>query len=290
MPVFPSSRSLPLVFVTMGIEEVGPGASRASGDAVEPGGPDGIEIRRLDGVPRREGGSPETVLVFLHEGLGSVSHWGSFPERLCDRTGAGGWIYSRPGYGWSRPRKPPWPVDLFRIEAEETLTAVVAAIDAPRVVLFGHSDGATIALRYLAEQPDDRVAGAVLEAPHVFVEEYGLRSIRAADRGYVESGLARALSRHHRDVDMAFGGFVSLWLSPEFRSWEFEGLDRVDRPVLVIQGSEDEYGTMEHPRRIAAGVSGPVEVVELPGCGHAPHREAPEEVLSLTEVFLAGLS
>ncbi len=266
----------------------GPSAAPEPTDS-PPGATDEIETRHVRAGSEEEGSRADTTLIFLHEGLGSVSHWGSFPDRLCARTRTEGLVYSRPGYGWSPPRELPWPVDLFRIEAAETLPLVISTVETDQIVLFGHSDGATIALRYLAQDPDPRVAGAVLEAPHVFVEEYGLESIKAADRSYAETDLARALSRHHRDVDMAFGGFVSLWLSPEFRSWEFEGLERVERPVMVIQGSEDQYGTMEHPRRIAEGVSGPVEIVELAGCGHSPHREAPEEVLSATERFLGAL-
>ena len=53
-------------------------------------------------VGASDAGAP--LLVFLHEGLGSLSMWKDFPERLCAAAGCRGLVYSRPGYGRSTPR------------------------------------------------------------------------------------------------------------------------------------------------------------------------------------------
>ena len=44
------------------------------------------------------------LMVFLHEGLGSISMWRDFPQRVCEAAGCRGLVYSRPGYGRSTPR------------------------------------------------------------------------------------------------------------------------------------------------------------------------------------------
>lgn len=106
----------------------------------------------MDGVrleARWIGPPPENAptLVFLHEGLGSVSLWKDFPDRLAAETGCGALVYSRAGYGKSDPVPLPRPVRFMHDEAE-TLSKVLAQAGIRDSILIGHSDGASIALIY----------------------------------------------------------------------------------------------------------------------------------------------
>mgnify|MGYP000272676299 CR=1 FL=1 len=231
------------------------------------------------------------LIVFLHEGLGSVSMWRDFPARLCDRLGVRGLVYSRPGYGRStpRPRDERWGPDFMHRQAHEVLPALLAALGIDtakdRPWLFGHSDGGSISLLYAARLPD-RIAGAIVLAPHILVEDLSITSITAAREAYVQTDLKQRLARHHDDPDSAFRGWNDIWLAPEFRSWNIEAeLPRITCRLLAIQGTCDEYGTLEQIRGIARRVP-QTQLLELPGCGHSPHRDQPEAVIEAVASFV----
>ena len=232
------------------------------------------------------GGGP--VMVFLHEGLGSLSMWRDFPARLSNALGMRGLVYSRPGYGKSTPRRPDerWDVDFMHRQAREVLPGVLdaAGAGAERHWLYGHSDGGSIALLYAAFFPE-RVAGLFVAAPHVFVEDLSIASIESARAAYLETDLRAKLSRHHDDADSAFWGWNDIWLHAPFRAWNIEReLESIRAPVLAIQGVDDEYGTMEQIRRIARRVPG-AELLELERCGHSPHRDQPDAVIRAAVQF-----
>lgn len=218
------------------------------------------------------------AVVFLHEGLGSLGMWRDYPARLCAALGACGLVYSRPGYGWSTPKAPDerWPVDFMHAQARDVLPALLARVGAPdHVWLFGHSDGASIALLYAAMYPE-RPAGVIAVAPHLFVEEVSVRNIEAARAAYETGDLRSRLARYHDDVDSAFRGWNDIWLDPRFRAWNIEAQMRAIRcPVLAVQGVDDEYGTMAQLDRLAALVP-QARLVKLSDCGHSPHRDQPQ--------------
>ena len=230
------------------------------------------------------------LLVFLHEGLGSVSMWKDFPQRLCSAGGFRGLVYSRPGYGRSTPRAGDarWGLDFMHVQAQEVLPSLLDTLGvSDPVVLFGHSDGGSIALIHAARFPD-RVAAAVVMAPHIFVEEFGLISIRKARELYLETDLRDRLARYHADPDSAFWGWNDIWLAPEFVRWRIDGLlPDIRCPVLAMQGLDDEYGTMAQIDGIAAAVPG-TRLLKLPNCGHSPHRDQPEAVIESTVTFLGS--
>ncbi|MDB5730285.1 MAG: alpha/beta hydrolase fold-containing protein [Variovorax sp.] len=232
--------------------------------------------------------SDAPLVVFLHEGLGSVAMWKDFPARLCDAGGFRGLVFSRPGYGRSTPRAADevWDVDFMHRQADEVLPALFEALgigEAPW--LFGHSDGGSIALLYAARFPD-RVAGLVLLAPHIFVEDVTVANIKEARKAYVGTDLPQKLARYHDDADSAFWGWNRIWLHPPFRHWTIEAeLDRIRCPVLAVQGIDDEYGSLAQIRGIAARVPG-TGLLELPDCGHSPHRDRPEPVIVATASFI----
>jgi pimeloyl-ACP methyl ester carboxylesterase len=228
-------------------------------------------------------------LVMLHEGLGSVSTWREFPEQLARATGCRTLVYSRHGYGRSSPLDAPRRVDYMHEEARVWLPAILKRLGVREPVLFGHSDGASIAL-INAAAPDSEVAGIIALAPHVKVEDLTVRSIDEARTAYLETDLRARLSRHHANVDSAFWGWNRIWLDPAFRSWNIEKLlPSIRCPILAIQGEDDEYGTMEQIDSISRTASG-AKSLALPACRHSPHRDQPRAVLAAAKEFVAGLA
>ena len=241
---------------------------------------------------RMIGPRPDTAptIVMLHEGLGSVAIWGKFPEMLAAATGAGVFVYSRAGYGNSRPGKLPRTVSFMHEEATEVLPQVLAAIGFQRGILFGHSDGASIAAIYAGSVQDHRVRGLVLIAPHFFIEEMGLAEIRRARDAFVAGPLRDKLKRWHADVDCAFRSWSEPWLDPQFRKWDItEALGYIRVPMLVVQGDKDQYGTLRQVETAQEECFCPVEAAVLPGIRHDPCREAPELTLKTAADFISRL-
>jgi pimeloyl-ACP methyl ester carboxylesterase len=222
--------------------------------------------------------------VFLHDGLGAAGSWRSFAPDLAAALNCGALVYSRAGYGASDPAPLPRPVELMHNEALIVLPEILDKLEIRKAVLVGHSDGGSIALIH-ASSFHGRVLALALEAPHVFVEPITVASI-AAITGKQE--LMKRLERLHGPrTNETVRGWTEVWLRPEFRAWNLEGLlPSVFCPVLVIQGEKDEYGTVRQVEAIAKGVQGPVETRLLPACGHSPHHQQREETLVLMISFL----
>jgi pimeloyl-ACP methyl ester carboxylesterase len=232
-----------------------------------------------------DGDGSARALVLLHEGLGSVGLWRGFPRELHGRTGARTVAFSRFGHGRSDPPPRPRAPTFMHEEAREVLPAVLEVLEIERPVLVGHSDGASIALVYAAEHD---VAGLVLLAPHVFVEDVCIDEIRTMRDAY-ESKLRPRMARHHDDPDVTFRGWCDVWLDPEFRRWTLEPLlPRVTAPTLLIQGRGDRYGTLAQIDATARGISGVAETLVVDG-GHSPHLEQPELVLGALVRFVRRL-
>ncbi|MDX2155062.1 MAG: alpha/beta hydrolase [Hyphomicrobiaceae bacterium] len=247
---------------------------------------DGVRLEtRL--IPGRAG---KPWLVLLHEGLGSVSLWRDFPDKLARHTGLATLLYSRRGYGRSEPLDGPRKPDFMHREALDALPRLLDAHGIGRAVLVGHSDGASIALIMAAHRPE-RVAGAVLMAPHVMVEPISQQSIARIVETYETTDLRSRLARHHANVDDAFLGWSRIWLDPRFRTWSLgPECQRLVVPALLIQGEDDEYGTLAQLDAIEALAPVKPQRLVLPGCGHAPWREKEAEVLAAIAPFVAHLS
>lgn len=231
------------------------------------------------------------TFVFLHEGLGCIEMWGDFPERIVEATGFGALIYSRAGYGQSDPIPLPRSAEFMHHEALTVLPTLLKDLRIRDVVLFGHSDGGSIALISAGSGAGNNIRALILEAPHVFVEAISIESIEKAKWNYDHGSLKASLERYHGvNVDCAFRGWNDVWLSPEFRSWNIESyLPGIAVPVLVIQGEEDQYGTLQQVATIKNLSGGLVETLILSRCGHSPHRDQPDAVLETSRSFVSNL-
>jgi pimeloyl-ACP methyl ester carboxylesterase len=226
------------------------------------------------------------TIVMLHEGLGSVTTWGDFPEKVAQRTGLGVFVYARAGYGKSSTITLPRPLDYMQREATEVLPKLLDAIGFRRGILFGHSDGATIAAYYAGSVQDHRVRGLVLMAPHFFMEASNIEAIQQAVANFETTNLPGRLARHHADVTAAFRGWSGTWLDPGFETFDTtDALAYIRVPVLVVQGAADPYGTLAQVRAVEEECYCPVETLVLPDVGHAPYREKPAETLDTVATF-----
>lgn len=233
--------------------------------------------------------SSEDLLVFLHEGLGSTSMWKNWPDQVCAATGCRGLVFSRYGYGNSspRPHSEKWPVSFMHSQAQDHLPAFLSALglDEQRPILFGHSDGGSIALLYAAMYPD-RVKAIAVAAPHIFVEDITISNIELARDAWLNTDLPKRLGRYHQDPDSAFWGWNDIWLNPEFRAWNIESyLEKITCPILAIQGEDDEYGTLDQIYGIKR-LASQTQLCVIPKCGHSPHRDQPDAVLHALNTFL----
>jgi pimeloyl-ACP methyl ester carboxylesterase len=240
-----------------------------------------LEYRMIGPAPRQA-----PTIVMLHEGLGSVALWGEFPEQLQAATGAGVFVYSRAGYGASTPARLPRPLDYMQAEALDVLPKLLEAIGFRRGILVGHSDGASIAAVYAGGVADHRVRAVVLIAPHFIVEDISVASIAEIKTAYETTNLRAKLARWHKDVDNAFYGWNGAWLDPKFHAWDISDyLAYIRVPVAVIQGVDDQYGTIRQAEIAEEECYCPVDVTMIEGAGHSPHREAPEATLGVISEF-----
>ena len=255
--------------------------------------PSVAEIIAVDGVElecvrlHRERRAP--TLVFLHEGLGSVAMWRDFPQRVAAACACPALIYSRAGYGQSTPLVAPRNADYMHVEALIRLPALLDRLAIERPILVGHSDGASIALIHAGAKLRP-VRACVVLAPHVFVEDVSIACIAAARDAYANGAVRERLARYHRDVDSAFLGWNDVWLSPAFRAWNIEtSVAAIDCPLLLIQGRDDEYGTLAQLDAIERLAAGRVSRLVLDGCGHSPQRDQPDAVLNAIAGFISAL-
>jgi pimeloyl-ACP methyl ester carboxylesterase len=226
------------------------------------------------------------TIVTLHEGLGSTALWGDFPDRLQQATGAGVFVYSRAGYGNSSPVALPRPIDYMHREALDVLPKLLAQIGFRRGILVGHSDGASIAAIYAGGVQDHRIRAIALLAPHFIVEDVSVTSIAEIRTAYETTNLREKLARWHKHVDNAFYGWNGAWLDPKFRNWDIsEYLAYIRVPVGIIQGEDDQYGTIRQVEIAREECYCPVDVTVLNGAGHSPHREAPGATLNAISDF-----
>jgi pimeloyl-ACP methyl ester carboxylesterase len=247
-----------------------------------------LAVRRIAGEasPAR----PRPTLVFLHDSLGCIETWRDFPEALVERTGLDAIVYDRQGYGRSAPFTTDARTVGYLADEASALFRLLDTLSIDTALLFGHSDGGSIALIAAAEQPG-RIAGVITEGAHVFVEEETLAGIREARSTLATTDLAARLARYHGDkVAGLTSAWIDTWLSPPFRDWNIEAaLPAARCAALIIQGEKDEYGTRAQVDAIISGFGGDAEPLLIPEIGHTPHREARATVLDASAAFVAEI-
>jgi len=223
-----------------------------------------------------------TVILFLHEALGSIRQWKDFPEKLCETLNLPGLVYERQGHGKSAPLMQKRTSNYLHQYALEELPAFLDSINERRkLLLVGHSDGGTIALLFASKFPD-RVAGICTMAAHVINETETIAGIEPAVKAY-ELGKLNGLKKYHGDKTKAlFFAWADIWRDPSFQNWNIcDEIGKCEAPALFIQGADDQYGTAKQITLIEANYSGTSTSELISNCGHHPHLEQPENVIHL---------
>ena len=227
------------------------------------------------------------TIVMLHEGLGALSLWRDLPRKLSNLINCSVFVYSRHGYGQSDFINSKFNAKYMHKEALNILPKILNHFDISNPILYGHSDGASIAIIH-ASSADTGIMGLILEAPHVFVEEISLNGLKDAKKAFEQGGLKAGLAKHHREPEMIFRCWNNIWLSPEFLTWNIVScLSNIQCPALLIQGETDAYGTLSQLDTIEKNVSGICKKKILPNTGHSPHRENPKLVLRSIQQFIS---
>jgi pimeloyl-ACP methyl ester carboxylesterase len=247
-----------------------------------------VDSKRLETLWLGPQTAAAPTIVMLHEGLGSIALWKDFPHALAERTGCGVLVYSRYGHGGSDQQTEKRPVTFMHHQGEVVLPELLDKLAITRPILLGHSDGGSIALIFAGRYPE-RTSALILEAPHVFVEEFGLASIRAAKVAFENTDFRTKLGRYHAHVEETFWAWYDIWLNPDFPAWNIESyLDTIRCRVLCLQGEDDEYGTCAQVDAIVTKVPG-AELLMLARCGHSPHRDQREATLEKIAGFVAKI-
>ncbi|HEY7610828.1 MAG TPA: alpha/beta hydrolase [Alphaproteobacteria bacterium] len=230
------------------------------------------------------------VIVLLHQGLGSLGLWRDFPKAVHEAVALRVLVYSRWGYGKSDPVKTFPRSANWMHEGAEELAGLLEALGVSRPILFGHSDGASIALLYAAHRTKPAALGVIAMAPHVFLEREGIVSMAKARVAYEEGELRAKLARFHDDVDSAFYGWNITWLAPAMRGWNIEAeMAGIECPVALVQGVSDEYGTPAQLESVRKHTCGKAEIALLENCGHSPHIDQRAAVLGALKRLIAGI-
>lgn len=227
-----------------------------------------------------------TILLF-HDSLGCVKLWRDFPATLATATGRPVVAYDRLGFGRSDPDEGPLPFSFIRDEAMNVVPRLMEDLKLSRIIPFGHSVGGAMAVATAAQHPE-RCSAVITESAQSFVEDRTLKGVRTGQAKFQRPDRFERLVRYHGSkARWVLESWVETWLAPEFAAWNLDDdLRGVTCATLAIHGDRDEYGSIEHPERIARLTSGRSRVVILEGCGHVPHREKPTRVLSEVMQFL----
>lgn len=231
------------------------------------------------------------MILFLHEGLGSIAQWKDFPAKLCSSLNLPGLLYDRCGYGKSSAMHKAHPGDYLMFEGKIILPAFLEKIRLDqKLILVGHSDGGSIALIFASFYPA-KVKALITEAAHIFNEEIIVQSILETINNYKLGHLKKALQKFHGDkTSFIFHNWADTWSNEKMFDWHLDYLlKNIDCPLLAIQGEDDHYGSVKQLEGIVNHVSGPAEAFLVPGCGHVPHFETSELVLEKMTVFINSL-
>ncbi len=230
--------------------------------------------------------SSKPVLVFLHEALGSIIQWKSFPTEFCKILNVPGLVIERSGHGKSGFLTGERNSSYLHDYATETLDVLREVLNPnQKYIIIGHSDGGSIGLIIASREPKNLMA-LITMAAHTFVEEETLAGIIPAINAFENGKLDGLHKIHENKTNPLFYGWANTWLSPAFRSWDIrEEIQAFTTPVLALQGTTDQYGTEEQVNSIVSGHDNRKGIL-IPHCGHHPHLEKPEETMKAISQWL----
>ena len=237
-------------------------------------------------------GNPEAeiLIIFLHEGLGSVAQWRQFPTKVCNENDCYGLLYDRSGYGKSPGNLLNRTTNYLHEAAEELAQLVTEISDRYQIILYGHSDGGSIALIFGARHPE-LIKAIITEAAHVIVEEVTINGVKAAENPFKEGkfdGLEKYHGSRFKEVFLAWN---TIWQTATFAAWSITDLlPKIACPQLIIQGEADQYGSLKQVELIDSLTAGRTKRFILKNCGHAPHKEKEKETLLHIKAFLNELN
>lgn len=229
----------------------------------------------------------KTTIVFLHDSLGCTRLWKDFPSIVEKALNCNVLCYDRQGYGQSAPFSISKRNNSYLKTEAEVLSSILEKFKLTDVILFGHSDGGSIALLAAGLYPD-KIKAIITEGAHVFVEEETITGIKEAQKLYESTNLKEKLFKYHgTKTEMVFNMWVNTWLSETYQSWNIEKyLSLITCPSLIIQGELDEYGTLQQVNSIINQTKGDAQALIIPNIGHSPHKEAPDIVVNAIKDFI----
>jgi len=228
----------------------------------------------------------QSPLILLHDSLGCVSLWKNFPLLLAQRLSRCVIAYDRLGFGLSDARTDQPSISFIEEEATQYFPAIIKHLSIRRYALLGHSVGGGMAINIASSDP--RCEAVITVSAQAFVQALTLKGISAAMKMFAQPGqLERLVKWHGTKAQWVLGAWSNVWLSSTFQNWSLEPyIGSVSCPVLVIHGDNDQYGSIAFPIYIAENTAGVAQTVLLKDCGHMPHKEQPEAVLSAVKGFL----
>lgn len=229
------------------------------------------------------------VLVFLHEGLGCIEQWKNFPEQMSSKLNLAAFMYDRYGYGKSQKIAEPREIDYLEKEASDYMPELFrkTGLDNYKKIIFGHSDGGSIAIVYASLFPNDTLA-IITEAAHVFIDEITENGLKEAHHLYYNTDFKEKLRKYHgNNTERMAEAWLSLWLRPEMLNWNIEHyITGITCPVLAIQGTDDNFGNYSQLESIHSKSLGKSEILYIQNCGHIPHHQARDTVFGESVRFL----
>lgn len=229
-------------------------------------------------------------IILLHDSLGSIDLWGTFPLSLAEATGRTVIAYDRLGFGRSSARdKRPSP-NFVREEAEIYFPFIKKGLGVLDFLLFGHSVGGGMAIT-IASHFQKECKAVITESAQAFVEDLTIKGIQVAKEKFKDQIAVEKLNKLHGEkTRWVLDAWIEVWLSPEFADWSLkEELPQVKCPVLIIHGDKDEYGSRAFPEMISRLTGGKSQLELMADCGHIPHREKKDAVLSLVKTFVEAI-
>lgn len=224
----------------------------------------------------------DTILL-LHEALGSVSYWKDFPEQLALVTESNVLLYSRPGHGDSQGPIGERDRSYYFHQTDVVIPALLHHYSSQNPVLYGHSEGAGIAMLYAVHHP---VQALVLESPVVSPGKASAAQIMKMAEEYRGSRLQERLALYHRNPDAVFMAWAAWALNFDEDAYPLRNLiSRITCPILVLQGGCDPFGTKAQLQEILAARPD-AESEIFPEAGHLPHRDQTDLLLARVAQFL----